>query len=202
MGVDFERHIKHANVSLPTTNFVTGQATAELSRAAGNVSQMHYGLIVMGGLGAAALTIGFWVWLSTPSVPPAVDSWATAEALQPALIEAITTAKEPAWPAKSKLPQPASRWQPSPLASRANARSGCGGCWCRPTSDKRGASKLCGRLVRARPEAPWGLVASLQRKAYEQALLAWEIANGVSKRNQQDVVRSPWQSRILLPNSP
>ena len=45
-------------------------------------------------------------------------------------------------------------------------------------------------------------MASLQRKAYEQALLAWEIANGVSKRNQQDVVRSRWQSRILLPNSP
>jgi len=32
------------------------------------------------------------------------------------------------------------------------------------------------RLVQARPEAPQGLVASLQRKGHEKALLAWEAA--------------------------
>lgn len=37
------------------------------------------------------------------------------------------------------------------------------------------------RLVQARPEVPQGLVAIQQHRGHEQAMLAWEIANGVSK---------------------
>jgi len=101
-GVNFERQVQLANDSLTTTITASSQATARLNKAAGNASWVHYGLTVTSGMGAAVLTIGFWLWLSGPSVPPTVDSRAVAEALRPVLIEAMKTAKEPVKPAKSK----------------------------------------------------------------------------------------------------
>ncbi len=101
-SVDYQRQINAASESLGSANTATIQATAGLKRAAGRLSWGHYALTVLTGLVTAVLVSGFWLWFRPPIVKVPLDTLAVAEALRPALIEAMKTAKEPAKPAKSR----------------------------------------------------------------------------------------------------
>ena len=192
-GVDFERQIKAANESLETTITATGQATVELNRAAGNLSWVRYGLTMMSGLGAAALRVLGLAQHAERAADRGLSSGGRG-----ARADADRGDQD-----RQRTGQ-AGKVQAAAASFALAAELACLECEREERvrrllvqAEQRQARReqALRRLVQARPEVPQGPCGHPAAPRNEQALVAWEIANGVSKATSSKMSCVPVRKR-------
>ncbi|WP_167082252.1 IncQ-type mobilization protein MobB [Massilia aquatica] len=92
-GETFTRQLTESVKGYKEAAAEANKAAESLDRAGQRMEWRHYALAVMTGLVTAALVSAFWLWLHPPTIQNSLDAEAVAEALKPAVIEALKGSK-------------------------------------------------------------------------------------------------------------
>ncbi|MFM9437876.1 uncharacterized protein YukE [Janthinobacterium sp. CG_23.3] len=92
-GETFTRQLTESVEGYKDAAKEANKAAKSLDKAGQRMEWTHYALALMTGLFAAALVSAFWLWLNPPSIKNSLDAEAVAEALKPAVIEALKRSK-------------------------------------------------------------------------------------------------------------
>ena len=92
-GETFTRQLTESVKGYKEAAAEANKAAESLDRAGQRMEWRHYALAVMTGLVTAVLVSVFWLWLMPPKIQNTLDAEAVAEALKPAVIEALKRSK-------------------------------------------------------------------------------------------------------------